>query len=85
MNTYRKTAITIGILFIVCTIASILGPSLAISVNSPDYLNQLVFAIWLIAKGFNQDWKSFDHRVVKSPKDDLPAMSLDCESRLIPR
>jgi hypothetical protein len=41
MNTYRKTAITAGTLFIVCTIASILGPTLAISVNSPDYLNQL--------------------------------------------
>jgi hypothetical protein len=41
MNTYRKTAITAGTLFIVCTIASILGPSLAISVNSPDYLDQL--------------------------------------------
>jgi Domain of unknown function (DUF4386) len=41
MNAYRKTAITVGILFIVCTVASILGPSLAISINSPDYLNQL--------------------------------------------
>lgn len=41
MNTYRKTAITAGTLFIVCTVASILGPSLAISINSPDYLNQL--------------------------------------------
>jgi len=41
MNTYRKTAITVGILFIVCTVASILGPSLAMSINSPDYLNQL--------------------------------------------
>ena len=41
MNTYRKTAITVGILFVVCTIASILGPSLAISVNSPNYLDQL--------------------------------------------
>jgi hypothetical protein len=41
MNTYRKNALTVGILFIVCTIASILGPSLAISINSPDYLNQL--------------------------------------------
>jgi hypothetical protein len=41
MNTYRKTALTVGILFIVCTVASILGPSLAISVNSPDYLIQL--------------------------------------------
>ena len=41
MNTYRKTAITVGILFIVCTVTSILGPSLAISINSPDYLNQL--------------------------------------------
>jgi hypothetical protein len=41
MNTYRKTAITVGILFIVCTVASILGPTLAISANSPDYLNQL--------------------------------------------
>ncbi|HLO16928.1 MAG TPA: DUF4386 domain-containing protein [Anaerolineales bacterium] len=41
MNTYRKTAITVGILFIICTVASILGPSLAISVNSPDYLDQL--------------------------------------------
>jgi hypothetical protein len=41
MNTYRKTAITVGILFIACTVTSILGPSLAISINSPDYLNQL--------------------------------------------
>ena len=41
MNTYRKTAITVGALFIVCTVASILGPTLAISANSPDYLNQL--------------------------------------------
>ena len=41
MNTYRKTAITVGILFIVCTVASILGPSLASSINAPDYLNQL--------------------------------------------
>jgi len=41
MTTYRNTAITVGILFIVCTVASILGPSLAIAVNSPDYLAQL--------------------------------------------
>ena len=41
MTTYRKTAITVGILFIICTIASILGPSLAIAANSPDYLTQL--------------------------------------------
>lgn len=41
MYTYRKTAITVGTLFIVCTVASILGPTLAISINSPDYLNQL--------------------------------------------
>jgi hypothetical protein len=41
MNTYRKTAITVGILFIVCTVASILGPTLAMSINSPDYLTQL--------------------------------------------
>jgi hypothetical protein len=41
MNTYRKTAITVGILFITCTVTSILGPTLAISINSPDYLNQL--------------------------------------------
>ena len=41
MNTYRKTAIAAGTLFIVCTVASIIGPTLAISANSPDYLNQL--------------------------------------------
>lgn len=41
MNTDRKTAVTVGVLFIICTVASILGPSLAISVHSPDYLNQL--------------------------------------------
>ena len=41
MNTYRKNAITVGTLFIICTVASILGPTLAISANSPDYLNQL--------------------------------------------
>jgi hypothetical protein len=41
MNTYRKTAIAAGTLFIVCTVASIVGPTLAISANSPDYLNQL--------------------------------------------
>src|SRR5512143_1210944 len=41
MNTYRKTATTVGTLFIVCTVASILGPTLAMSANSPDYLTQL--------------------------------------------
>ena len=42
MNTYRKTAITVGVLFIVCAAASIVGPSLVSSVlNAPDYLNQL--------------------------------------------
>jgi hypothetical protein len=42
MNTYRKTAITVGILFIACTVASILGPSLVSSILiNPDYLNQL--------------------------------------------
>jgi hypothetical protein len=41
MNTYRKTAITVGILFIACTVTSILGPSLVISINNPDYLSQL--------------------------------------------
>jgi hypothetical protein len=41
MKSYRKTAITVGILFLVCTVTSILGPSLASSINTPDYLNQL--------------------------------------------
>ena len=42
MNTYKKTAITVGILFIACTVAAILGPSLVSSIlNTPDYLNQL--------------------------------------------
>ncbi len=41
MNTYRKTAITVGVLFIACTVTAILGPSLASSTNAPDYLNQL--------------------------------------------
>lgn len=41
MNTYRKTAITVGGLFIVCTVTAILGPSLASSINAPDYLKQL--------------------------------------------
>jgi len=42
MNTYRKTAITVGILLLACTVASILGPSLVSSIlNTPDYLNQL--------------------------------------------
>lgn len=41
MKTYRKTGITVGILFIACTVTSILGPSLASSINAPDYLNQL--------------------------------------------
>lgn len=41
MNTYRKTAITVGGLFIVCTVTAILGPSLASSINTPDYLKQL--------------------------------------------
>jgi len=41
MNTYRRTAITVGILFIACTVTSILGPSLASLINTPDYLNQL--------------------------------------------
>lgn len=41
MKTYRKTAIAVGILFIACTVASILGPSLAGAIHAPDYLNQL--------------------------------------------
>jgi len=42
MNNYRKTAITVGILLLACTVASILGPSLVSSIlNTPDYLNQL--------------------------------------------
>ncbi len=41
MNTYRKTAITVGLLFIACTAASIVGPTLAGATNSPDYLVQL--------------------------------------------
>ena len=41
MNTYRKTAITVGILFIVCSVAAILGPTLASATNAPDYLDQL--------------------------------------------
>jgi hypothetical protein len=42
LNTYRKTAITVGILFIICTVASILGPSLVSSMmNTSDYFNKL--------------------------------------------
>ena len=42
MNSYRKNAIVVGILFIACTVTSILGGSLASSIlNTPDYLNQL--------------------------------------------
>ncbi len=42
MNNYRKTAITVGILILACTVASILGPSLVSSIlNTPDYLDQL--------------------------------------------
>jgi hypothetical protein len=42
MNTYRKNAMVVGILFIACTAASIAGPLLAGSnLNALDYLNQL--------------------------------------------
>jgi len=41
VSTYRKTAITVGVLFIACTVTAILGPSLASSTHAPDYLNQL--------------------------------------------
>jgi hypothetical protein len=42
MNTYKKNAIVVGILFIACTGASIVGPLLAgSSLNTLDYLNQL--------------------------------------------
>jgi hypothetical protein len=55
MNTYRKNAIVVGILFIACTAASIAGPLLAGSnLNTLDYLiqlasnpNQTVFAVYL--------------------------------------
>jgi hypothetical protein len=55
MNTYRKNAIVVGILFIACTAASIAGPLLAGSnLNTLDYLiqlasnpNQTVFAVLL--------------------------------------
>ena len=61
MNTYRKTAIIVGILFIVCTVASILGPSLAIRVipriisielaGNPDQMitGALIEFIWAAA------------------------------------
>ena len=42
MNTYRKNAVVVGLLFIACTVTSIVGLSLAGSIlDSPDYLNQL--------------------------------------------
>lgn len=41
MNNYRKTAITVGILFIACSAAAILGPTLASATHAPDYLDQL--------------------------------------------
>lgn len=41
MNTCRKTAVAVGILLIACTVTSILGPSLAGAINSPNYLIQL--------------------------------------------
>jgi hypothetical protein len=55
MNTHRKNAIVVGILFIACTAASIAGPLLAGSnLNTLDYLlqlasnpNQTVFSVLL--------------------------------------
>jgi hypothetical protein len=42
MNTYRKTAVIVGILFIACTVTSILGMSMAHSfLDAPDYLTKL--------------------------------------------
>jgi hypothetical protein len=42
MNTYRKNAIIVGVLFIACSAASIIGMSLASSLlDKPDYLTQL--------------------------------------------
>jgi hypothetical protein len=43
MNTYRKTAITVGLLFIICTAASILGAGLSNPLlDGPAYLTGLV-------------------------------------------
>ncbi len=42
MNTYRKTAITVGILFIACSVASILGMSISNPIlDGEDYLTTL--------------------------------------------
>jgi hypothetical protein len=42
MNNYRKTAIIVGLLFIICTAASILGGSLSNPIlDAGDYLNKL--------------------------------------------
>jgi hypothetical protein len=42
MNTYRKNAIVVGILFLACTAASITGGSMASSfLNAPEFLAKL--------------------------------------------
>ena len=53
MNTYRKTAIIVGVLFIVATVASILGSVFLGSIlEAPNYLisisahgNQMIIAV----------------------------------------
>ncbi|HEX7467276.1 MAG TPA: hypothetical protein VF324_01650, partial [Methanobacterium sp.] len=59
MDSYRKTGIIVGVLFIIATVASILGSvSLGSILGTPNYLisvsahgNQMIMAVilWLIA------------------------------------
>ncbi len=45
MKNYRKSAIWVGVLFIICTVASILGKSLSSPIlDAPDYLTKLAFS-----------------------------------------
>ena len=43
MNSYRKTAITVGILFIIATVIGVLGKIVFLDpiLNAPDYLGKL--------------------------------------------
>ena len=59
MNSHKKTAIIVGVLFLIVLVFNILGMAIydpilyAPDFSPPFILNELTLSVWLIVKGFN--------------------------------